>query len=231
MELETEAQRMFEGYSDGGLRRGYTRRVFDRFNLPPAAAGKVGAGANMAFRSSVLEHIGRFDEALDCGTPSKAGGDTDMFYRVLRQGYKICYEPRALCWHRHRRGMDELQRQLAGYSTAVYAFLLKCLIEYRDSSALTAGYAWFRNHHLRNLARHVLGRGTMPGSIVFPEFLGVFGGPLGYLKSKAYVSDIRAREGAERRGPWGGRGPKFVPLGDFGRRTGSILMRARGCRK
>ena len=200
LELETEAQEMFERYSSGGMRRGYERRVFDRSNLLPAAAGRVGAGANMAFRSSVLKQIGGFDEALDCGTPAKAGGDTDMFYRSLRHGYKICYEPRALAWHRHRRGMDELQNQLGGYSLAVYAFLTKCLIEYGDLNALVVGYLWFKSHHLKSLAKHIRGRATMPRSFTAAELIGVLSGPAAYLRSKSYVSHIRLQQGQERRG-------------------------------
>lgn len=200
LEMETEAQELFEKYSDGGMRRGYERRVFNRFNLPPAAAGKVGAGANMAFRSVVLKQVGGFDEALDCGTPAKAGGDTDMFYRLLRNGYKICYEPRAIAWHRHRRELSELKSQLAGYSTAVYAFLLKCAIEYRDMEAISIGYAWFRNHHLKNLTNHLLGKGVMPWSLTRAEIAGIPRGLTAYWRAKSYVSEIRSRQGQERRG-------------------------------
>lgn len=197
LELETEAQEMFEGYCDGGLRRGYEKRVFSRLNLPSSAAGKVGAGANMALRLSVLNEIGLFDEALDCGTPAKAGGDTDMFYRVLRHGYKICYEPRALSWHRHRRSIGELQRQLAGYSLAVYAFLTKCLIEYHDLQAIRAGAAWFKSHHVRNLILSFMGKHPMPRNIVVSEFVNVFRGPFAYLKSKAYAREVNALVGGK----------------------------------
>lgn len=193
LELETEAQELFEGYCDGGMRRGYERHIFHRFNLPSAAAGKVGAGANMALRLNVLKEIGLFDEALDCGTPAKAGGDTDMFYRVLRHGYKICYEPRVLSWHKHRRSMAELQKQLSGYSIAVYAFLTKCLIEYHDMQAVHAGFAWFKSHHVKNIFLSLLGKHPMPRGIVVSEFIGVFHGPFAYFKSRAYAEQVNAR--------------------------------------
>src|SRR6266567_2037807 len=46
MELETEAQEWFERCSS--FVRGFTRTVYDQTRLHPLAAGKVGAGANMA---------------------------------------------------------------------------------------------------------------------------------------------------------------------------------------
>jgi hypothetical protein len=125
-----------------------------------------------------------------------------MFYRILRRGYKICYEPKALAWHRHRRSLDELRNQLGGYSIAVYAFLTKCLLEYRDLSAIRIGYSWFRNHHVKNVGRHLHGRGTMPWSLTFAELIGVPQGPIAYLKAKRYVAGIRRQgiKNAQRRG-------------------------------
>lgn len=225
LELETEAQELFERYCEGGMRRGYERRVFDRFNLPPPVAGKVGVGANMAFRSAVLEKVGTFDEALDCGTPAKAGGDLDMFYRLLRRGYKICYEPSALAWHRHRAGTDELCRQLAGYSTAVYALLTKCVVEYRDLGAVYVGCSWFAHQHLRNLALAVVGKGPMPWSLIVAELRGLVGGPTAYVKSKSYVSQIRLQQGLERRGCLNRCNEERAISSDFLRRASAVAAR------
>lgn len=190
LELETEAQEFFQTYADGGMGRGYERRLYDRFNLLPAAAGKVGNGANMAFRRAVLEQIGGFDPALDCGTPAKAGGDTDAFARILRSGYRICYEPAALAWHRHRREMTELRNQLSGYSIAVYAFITKCVLEYRDWDAARVGFSWFKGHHMRNLWWGLIGKGRQPWEITISEILGVLRGPLAYFRSRAYAASV-----------------------------------------
>lgn len=149
-----------------------------------------------------------------------------MFYRLLRGGYKICYEPRALAWHRHRRTMGELRGQLAGYSTAVYAFLTKCLVEYGDLRALTVGCSWFKNHHLRNFSQHLHGRGEMPWTMVLGELLGVLRGPIAYLQAKSYVSDVRLRSGTERRGFLGRNGG--TARSRFGRKASSILGRTMG---
>jgi glycosyltransferase involved in cell wall biosynthesis len=195
-ELASEAQMAFERYGDGGFRKGYERRVFDRLNLSPAAAGKVGAGANMAFRREAFDVVGGFDEALDCGTPAKAAGDLDMFYRILAAGYSIRYQPGAL----------------------VYAFLTKCLVEYRDAQAVSVGVGWLR-HQLREAARGLLGRGRLPLSLSLAEALGSIRGPAGYLAGKAYASRTRRLHGLERRIPAGGSG-SLRSLSRFRRRTG-----------
>jgi len=55
-------------------------------------------GANMAFRVSVLERVGLFDERLG---PGAAGHEeeTEMSARLRRAGFRIGYAPRALVYH------------------------------------------------------------------------------------------------------------------------------------
>jgi cellulose synthase/poly-beta-1,6-N-acetylglucosamine synthase-like glycosyltransferase len=79
LELETDAQEWHERYSTFG--RGFKRRVFERTLVNPMAAGKIGAGVNMAIRRSALQLVGPFDEALDAGTRTRSGGDSEMFSR------------------------------------------------------------------------------------------------------------------------------------------------------
>jgi GT2 family glycosyltransferase len=120
LELETKSQEWFERYNP--FSRGFRRTVYDNRYYHPIGAGRIGAGANMAFRRSVVEYVGFFDEALDGGTPTHSGGDTEMFSRILSQGYRIVYEPAALNWHCHRQTQEELRRTIYGYGVGVYAF-------------------------------------------------------------------------------------------------------------
>ena len=69
-------------------------------------------------RFGSTEEVGLFDEALDAGTPTRAGGDNDIFYRLLAAGHRIVYDPAALSWHRHRREWPELRRTVFGYGVA-----------------------------------------------------------------------------------------------------------------
>src|SRR3712207_8456109 len=79
-----------------------------------------------SLRRSVLDHVGPFDPALDAGTRALAGGDTDLFRRILRQGYRIAYDPQALNWHRHRdRKSTRLNSSHANISYAVFCLKKK----------------------------------------------------------------------------------------------------------
>ena len=125
-ELETEAQREFEWY--GGMGKGGVRRRFAGAALPARQAigtQAVGVGANMAFRRSVIERIGGFDEALGAGTVTLGAEDLDFFHRVLRAGLTICYEPAARVGHGHRRTVAELRSQIFANGCAYGVYLMK----------------------------------------------------------------------------------------------------------
>ncbi len=185
LELETEAQEWFEQYSSFG--KGFRRMVFDSSNINPlAAGGRVGAGVNMALRRSVLKCVGPFDEALDAGTPTFSGGDTEMFSRILAYGYRIVYEPAALSWHRHRRTLEELVKTMYGYGVGVYAFWTRsALLEGEFVNVIRAAWNWFFRYQLRHLMRSFLRRpGSVPPEIILAELKGCAMGPWAYLRSR-----------------------------------------------
>ena len=66
---------------------------------------KLGATANAAFRAAIFSDpaIGVLDEALGAGMPTGCSEDTYLFYRILKAGHTIVYEPAAWVWHEHRR--------------------------------------------------------------------------------------------------------------------------------
>jgi GT2 family glycosyltransferase len=148
-ELETAAQEMFE--TCGGFVAHFEHRSFNASTIPPSAAGHAGAGASMAFRRRLGLDLSLFDWEMDCGTAARSGGDHYAFYRALRAGHTIIFNPRAVCWHRHRRTDQELRATLYGYSVGVYTYLLRCVLMHRDASAMATGAAWFLQHHLTNL--------------------------------------------------------------------------------
>lgn len=126
-ELETRAQVTFEQM--GGFGKSFTRTRFTK-TLPqndtfPVGAGIMGAGANMVFRTQVLRDLGGFDDALDTGAPLPGGGDLDMFYRVIRAGYPLVYEPTLTVYHRHRREYKKLRHQMWTWGTGTMAYLTK----------------------------------------------------------------------------------------------------------
>ena len=56
--------------------------------------------------------------------PTGCSEDTYAFYRVLRAGYAIAYEPAAFVWHRHRADMRSLRRQIYSYAKGHTAYHL-----------------------------------------------------------------------------------------------------------
>lgn len=185
LELETQAQVDFQRY--GGFIRGFRRKVFHAASHDPSLAWQAGAGVNMAVRRSVAQLVGLFDEALDAGTPTQAGGDSDMFRRILKAGYKIVYDPEALNWHRHRRSAAELERQLVGYEIAGFAIFTRAVLWERDLGAAVQAGRWLRRE-FRSLARALLRRPGAPQlSSVAPRLRGALRGPGLYLHSRRSV--------------------------------------------
>jgi glycosyltransferase involved in cell wall biosynthesis len=183
--LETRAQRLFETY--GGFGRGFevryhtlgTRRYWRWW---PLGAGIFGTGCNMALRVGLFEKLGGFDPALDVGTPTWGAGDLDMFYRVLRAGHILVYEPRALVWHHHRREDAELRHQLRGFGRGVYAFWTKTFLHDRGMRWRTLEFAllWYVKGLLGRLVRK---RG-LPRPLALVEAWGALEGPFAYLVSR-----------------------------------------------
>jgi hypothetical protein len=139
----------------------------------------------MAVRRSLLEAVGPFDEALDGGTPTRSGGDHEMFSRILAAGFRIVYDPAALSWHTHRRTYRELTETARGYGTGVYAMWTRALLVGRELSAFKQALAWLRHGQLPELARslHPRRRRVPPG-LLFAEFRGCLAGPAAYFASR-----------------------------------------------
>lgn len=174
-ELETEGQVEFETLA--GFVRTVEAFTMDGSHTPPAAAGRAGAGASMAFRRNFISALGGFPEVLDGGRPTKSGGDTYGLYLALRNGKRIRFEPRAIVHHRHRTGRSDGLDTVTGYATGVVAYLLLAARETRDAAALVAASKWtFWRFGL--VVRHVI---TEPTSLatryVVAQVRGAIAGP------------------------------------------------------
>jgi GT2 family glycosyltransferase len=181
-ELETPAQEFFEARSPFKL--GFWRRTFDPAWHNPLQPG-CGAGVNMALRRSALSLVGPFDEALDAGTPTCSGGDTELFARILSAGYRLVYDPAALSWHRHRRTWPELRENIRGYAVGTYAWLTRRLLRERETGVLRLALAWLCRLQLPWLVRSLLRRpGSDPLRMVLEQLRAAASGPAAYLRSR-----------------------------------------------
>jgi GT2 family glycosyltransferase len=190
-DLSTRPQRLFEAY--GGLGRGLDEAAVDERwfwsfrGAPPT--WRLGGTANAAFRASIFNDckIGLLDEGLGAGTPAGCSEDTDLFYRILRAGGRIAYEPRAWVWHRHRADMRSLRRQIYSYAKGHVAYQLTTLARDREWRAiprllfeLPRVYSW-------RVRDRVRGRSQYPLGLVLLEVLGTCVGPFAWLRSRRRV--------------------------------------------
>ncbi len=192
LEMETPAQHLFEIY--GGLGRGFARREYDTewfetFKFGAVHTWEIGATANAAFRAMIFScsQIGLMDEALGPGMPSGVGEDTYLFYKILKDGYKIVYEPSAYVWHKHRSNLKSLHRQLYNYSKGHVAYHLTTMLRDRDLRTIYHLLLAMPKYHLRRILRRLSGRGEYPLGLIFLEILGNLIGPLALWKSRRRV--------------------------------------------
>ena len=183
LELESEAQEQFEAVSS--FSRGFAPRIYDHRNMHPLTAGRAGAGVNMALRRTVVDLIGPFDDALDAGTPTHSGGESELMARIIDGGYRIVYTPSALNWHRHRRSLPELRRTIYGYGVGVYAFWTGYTLKQREWAVPLVAGKWFWYDQLPALLRsaaHV--PGAPPWPLPLDELRGCVAGPWAYWQAR-----------------------------------------------
>ena len=197
-ELETTAQILFE--RRGGFRRGFEKLRYEGEHRPgnpvyPCGAGIFGAGCNMVVRRDVVRGLGGFDEALDTGPPLPGGGDLDIFYRVIRAGLPLVYEPRMLAFHRHRREYRALRHQYWTWGTGFMAFVTKTYgTDPPQRPKLRRLVRWWFEYQSRELGRSVVRRHPLTPDLVLAEFAGGIVGLAGtYKRSLRRVQRLRDR--------------------------------------
>jgi O-antigen biosynthesis protein len=81
----------------------------------------IGSGNNFAVKRHLLANIGGCDERLGVGSPGKAAEDIDLFYRLLRAGARIRYEPKAIVYHQRQSKIQRMaSRWSYGYGTGAF---------------------------------------------------------------------------------------------------------------
>lgn len=73
---------------------------------------EVGSGNNFAFRREWFERVGGCDERLGPGSPGRGAVDIDLFYRLLRAGARVRYEPSLLVYHERKTRRERRARRV-----------------------------------------------------------------------------------------------------------------------
>lgn len=197
-ELQTQAQLLLEAHGHFG--KGFDQRLVNCGARRPAdplfpfTVGKLGSGANMAFRMDRLRELGGFDPATGVGTTARGGDDLAAFFSVLAAGYSLVYQPTALAWHHHRRDLESLSNQVYGYGIGSGAYLTSALVGHPAmvGQALRRAPAGLRYAFHPASPRNARVGSSWPRELVWRERRGLALGPLAYG-----VSRFRSR-GARR---------------------------------
>jgi GT2 family glycosyltransferase len=197
-ELETEAQILFE--KNGGFGRGFQRKWYrDRKKAARshAGTGKFGTGANMAYRRDLFNHIGFFDPALDMGTSTNGGGDLDMFFRVIKEGHTLVYEPSALVRHVHRHDLEGLRRQMFSWGTGFCSYVVRNSLTYPHETMgfLKLGLRWFWKRNVRRLLLSLLRPPSFPRSLIIAEMWGSLIGVFQYSRARSIAKKVEEKFG------------------------------------
>jgi GT2 family glycosyltransferase len=127
------------------------RRTFG-FTLEP---WNVGSGNNFAIRADWFERIGGCDERLGPGAEGQGGLDMDLFYRLLRAGGRMVYEPSVLVFHEMKPRRERVTRRGA------YGYGMGAAVVFRrrdpDPRALALLRTWV-GYRIRLLGRAVAER-------------------------------------------------------------------------
>lgn len=204
-ELATEAQRHFETYWSFG--QGYQHRDFEPAHFVNEGstvfpAWDIGAGASMAFRRTVFDKVGLFDERLDVGQAG-CSGDSEYWYRLLADGQSCRYAPDSIAFHFHRRTVEGLAGQIYAYMRGHTAALM---VQY-ERTGITANRAralrWMPAWYARRLALRFVGRRRIEDRFLTREVAG-------------YVAGLRFYQRHRRRHPGDGGSERRAggPLGE-----------------
>ncbi len=198
-EFETDSQVLFElrgGFGKGFQRKWYrseqTRHIAWRYG----GAGQYGTGANMAFRRALFERIGHFDPALDGGTVARGGGDLDIFFRVVKEGFLLVYEPAAMVFHRHRRTHQALRRQMSDWGIGFFSYLVKNAGAYPDERLhfFRLGLWWFWESGVLRLLRSLIRPPVIPRDLIVAEAAGGLLGLFKYRRAES-AAGTQGRQG------------------------------------
>ncbi|MGB3508368.1 MAG: glycosyltransferase, partial [Microcoleaceae cyanobacterium] len=194
-ELETESQVLFE--KCGGFGRGFEGKWY---RVDPdnkmlgywCGTGEFGTGANMAYRRAIFDHIGQFDPALDVGTVTNGGGDLEMYFRVLKEGHTLVYEPNAMVRHRHRRDYAKLKTQITNNSIGLFSYFVRSIKNYPEESLsfwkIFIGWVVYRN--LIRLWISLKHPTSFPRDLIWAEIRGYFSGLTRYPKAHKKALEI-----------------------------------------
>ena len=200
VELETEAQLIFEkrwSFNQGYRAITFDTQFFEQTKPRGVPVWHIGAGANMAFRRQAFELVGDFDERLGAGAAG-CNEDSELWYRVLAEGWLCRYEPTAVVYHCHRSELDSLKQQLHQYLRGHVVALLVQFAKYKHWGNLRRLLLIIPKDYAKFFLRGLL-KGFKPeDSTLLVETLGCLSGVKFYLHKRSSSNLLQIRSKAKR---------------------------------
>jgi GT2 family glycosyltransferase len=161
-------------------------------SLLPSAAAALGSGASIVMLTQLARELGGFDPALGPATAACGGEELDLLVRLLRKGYALSYQPRAIVWREHRAPAGRRRRQSYRHGVGLGAMICKQLIagpDRRDQlRAIPAGLRYLPDPASRQTVDQP---SNYPGYLRWITRLGMLLGPIAYLVSALIVRGRR----------------------------------------
>ncbi|HEY4290851.1 MAG TPA: glycosyltransferase [Puia sp.] len=182
--LDTLSQYTFErswSFNKGYLPKLFDHRWFLGHGQYAAPVWEIGAGANMAFRRDIFRLAGGFDERLDVGAAG-CSGDSEMWYRVLAEGWNCLYLPYVVVYHLHRSTMPGLKKQLFYYMRGHVAALEVQYERYGHKGNKVRLYRGLPLYYLKRLKR--------ADGMLWEEIKGCFSGWLYYRSVRKKEAEL-----------------------------------------
>ena len=187
-EIETKSQDFFE--TRFSFVRGYQPRYFDetffeagKFKGVPV--WEIGGSGNMAVRREIFLNLGGFDERLG-GGHAGCSEDTEFFYKLLKFGWQIAYNPRAICYHFHRSTPINLQWQIFSYMRGHVVALLVQFIKYKDWGNLNRLLIIIPLVYLKFFGRSFFNNPQFPFMVLRLEVMGCLSGIAYFFKNRSF---------------------------------------------
>jgi glycosyltransferase involved in cell wall biosynthesis len=188
-EINTQSQFIFEkewSFNKGFLPVAFDHAYFLKHKKEGVPVWDIGAGANMAFRREAFNIAGLFDERLDVGAAG-CSGDSEMWYRILAEGWNCNYFPHLYVFHQHRKTLKELRIQLFNYMKGHVCALLVQHEKYHHTGNLNRIKKDLPSYYFKRIKNHITKFLKGEFSSLFTEIKGSIAGWKYYKKHENFI--------------------------------------------
>jgi O-antigen biosynthesis protein len=168
----------------------YDATWFHQYRTRSPRTDKLAAGANIAVRADVFSDpsVGLLDEAFGTGMPIPTADDQLLYYRLLRCGYTIVFDPAIITYHKHVTDRHVFYKRVFNYAKSVTAYEIHILLveqDWRALGSLARIPLWDVTQLAKGLLISLRGRSMQPLKIEWLKVQGHVSGLGDYFAARA----------------------------------------------